>query len=174
VCTWCCCGEDRTPFQSCGGSFGRLPHAANSLAGVCVHVAGGGVGHGCVLWRSCRGGRPHQCGHPGRLLLRVRFHLHVHLRWVPGPVHSCPLLVCSAHSCPLLVCSASVQCCGKQGGVCVGGRFMLLALMPIGGMYDTWTSGSDFNSLCCYGLVYLLDSWEIVFEKPNRSSFTFT
>jgi hypothetical protein len=51
---------------------------------------------------------------------------------------------------------------------------MLLALMPIGGMYDTWTSGSDVYSLCCYGFVYLLDSWEIVFEKPNRSSFTFT
>jgi hypothetical protein len=27
------------------------------------------------------------------------------------------------------------------------------------GMYDTWVSGSDVNSFCCYGLVYLLDSW---------------
>ncbi len=35
-------------------------------------------------------------------------------------------------------------------------------------------SGSDVNSFCCYGLVYLLDSWYLVFEKPNRSSFTFT
>ncbi len=31
--------------------------------------------------------------------------------------------------------------------------------MPIRGMYDTWISGSDVNSFCCYGLVYLLDSW---------------
>jgi hypothetical protein len=27
------------------------------------------------------------------------------------------------------------------------------------GMYDTWISGSDVNPFCCYGLVYLLDSW---------------
>jgi hypothetical protein len=27
-------------------------------------------------------------------------------------------------------------------------------------MYDTWISGGDVNSLCCYGLVYLLDSWQ--------------
>jgi pSer/pThr/pTyr-binding forkhead associated (FHA) protein len=26
------------------------------------------------------------------------------------------------------------------------------------GMYDTWISGSDVNSFCCYGSVYLLDS----------------
>ncbi len=25
--------------------------------------------------------------------------------------------------------------------------------------YDTWISGSDVNSFCCYGLVYPLDSW---------------
>jgi hypothetical protein len=31
--------------------------------------------------------------------------------------------------------------------------------MPTRGMYDTWISGSDVNSFCCYGLVYLLDSW---------------
>ncbi len=31
--------------------------------------------------------------------------------------------------------------------------------MPISGMYDTWISGSDVNSFCCYGLVYPLDSW---------------
>ncbi len=41
--------------------------------------------------------------------------------------------------------------------------------MPTRGMYDTWISGSDVNPFCCYGLVYLF--W-IVFEKPNRSSFT--
>ncbi len=38
--------------------------------------------------------------------------------------------------------------------------------MPIGGMYDTWISGSDVKSFCCYGVV--------VFEKPSRSSCTFT
>jgi hypothetical protein len=27
------------------------------------------------------------------------------------------------------------------------------------GMYDTWISGSDVNTFCRYGLVYLLDSW---------------
>ncbi len=32
--------------------------------------------------------------------------------------------------------------------------------MPTRGMYDTWNSGSDVNSSCCYGLVYLLDSWK--------------
>ncbi len=31
--------------------------------------------------------------------------------------------------------------------------------MPIRGMCDTWISDSDVNSFCCYGLVYLLDSW---------------
>ena len=25
--------------------------------------------------------------------------------------------------------------------------------MPIRGMYDTWISGSDVKSFCCYGLV---------------------
>jgi hypothetical protein len=46
--------------------------------------------------------------------------------------------------------------------------------MPTRGMYDTWISGSDVDSFCCYGLVYLLDSWYLVFEKPSRSSYTFT
>jgi hypothetical protein len=32
--------------------------------------------------------------------------------------------------------------------------------MSTRGMYDTWISGSDVNSFCCYGLVYLLDSWQ--------------
>jgi hypothetical protein len=31
--------------------------------------------------------------------------------------------------------------------------------MPTRGMRDTWISGSDVNSFCCYGLVHLLDSW---------------
>ncbi len=31
--------------------------------------------------------------------------------------------------------------------------------MPTRGMYDTWISGSDGNSVCCYGLEKLLDSW---------------
>jgi hypothetical protein len=31
--------------------------------------------------------------------------------------------------------------------------------MPIRGTYDTWISDSDVNSFCCYGFVYLLDSW---------------
>jgi hypothetical protein len=34
-----------------------------------------------------------------------------------------------------------------------------VGMMPIRGMYDTWISGSDVNSFCCYGLVYLLHSW---------------
>ncbi len=31
--------------------------------------------------------------------------------------------------------------------------------MPTRGMEDTWIRGSDVNSFCCYGLVYVLDSW---------------
>jgi hypothetical protein len=31
--------------------------------------------------------------------------------------------------------------------------------MPVRGMYDTWISGSDVNSFCCYGREYLLDFW---------------
>jgi hypothetical protein len=33
------------------------------------------------------------------------------------------------------------------------------ARCPVMGMYDTWINGSDVNSFCCYGFVYLLDSW---------------
>jgi hypothetical protein len=40
-----------------------------------------------------------------------------------------------------------------------GSAAPLLLPMPIRGMYDKWISGSDVNSVCCYGLVYLLDSW---------------
>jgi hypothetical protein len=32
--------------------------------------------------------------------------------------------------------------------------------MPTRGIYNTRISGSDANSFCCYGLVYLLDSWK--------------
>jgi hypothetical protein len=46
--------------------------------------------------------------------------------------------------------------------------------MPIRGMYDTWISGSDVNSFCCYGLCSIPSGFLVVFEKPNRSSFTFT
>jgi hypothetical protein len=31
--------------------------------------------------------------------------------------------------------------------------------VSIRGMYDTWISGSDVHTFCCYGFVYLLDSW---------------
>jgi hypothetical protein len=41
--------------------------------------------------------------------------------------------------------------------------------MPTRGMYDTWISGSDVNSFCC-----IPSGFVVVFEKPNRSSFTFT
>ncbi len=46
--------------------------------------------------------------------------------------------------------------------------------MPTRGMYDTWISGSDVNPFCCYGLVLIPSGFLVVFEKPNRSSFTFT
>jgi hypothetical protein len=47
--------------------------------------------------------------------------------------------------------------------------------MPIRGMYDTWISGCDVNYFCCYGLALSIPSGFLaVFEKPNRSSFTFT
>ncbi len=47
---------------------------------------------------------------------------------------------------------------------CTGGKRAptpALSTSPehLGGMYDTWISGSDVNSFCCYGFVYLLDSW---------------
>ncbi len=35
--------------------------------------------------------------------------------------------------------------------------------MPTRGMYDTWISGSDVNSFCCYGFV---SGFLVVFEKP--------
>ncbi len=53
----------------------------------------------------------------------------------------------------------------------VGTPYNARARCPFRGMYDTCISGSDVNSLCCYGLVYRFDSW-LCFEKPNRSSCT--
>jgi hypothetical protein len=29
----------------------------------------------------------------------------------------------------------------------------------LGGVNDTWISGKDVNTFCCYGLAYPLDSW---------------
>ncbi len=45
--------------------------------------------------------------------------------------------------------------------------------MPIRGMYDTWISGSDVNSFLLLWLS-IPSGFLVVFEKPNRSSFTFT
>jgi hypothetical protein len=49
-------------------------------------------------------------------------------------------------------------------------------LVPMRGMYDSWISGSDVNSFCCHGLVYLLDSWwclrTFTFNHPTGALHT--
>ncbi len=45
--------------------------------------------------------------------------------------------------------------------------------MPIRGMYDTWISGIDANSFLLLWLS-IPSGFLVVFEKPNRSSFTLT
>jgi hypothetical protein len=47
-------------------------------------------------------------------------------------------------------------------------------LACIGGMYDTWISGSDVNSFYCDDLFSVPSGFLVVFEKPYRSSFAFT
>ncbi len=42
-------------------------------------------------------------------------------------------------------------------------------------MYDTWISGSDVNSFCHYGVVYLPDSWLCLRSLiEGHLHFTFT
>ncbi len=63
-----------------------------------------------------------------------------------------------AHAQPSAFVGSCQGVCGVGGGGDAPSRGSWFGVANTT-IYNTWISGSDVNSFCCDGLVYLLDTW---------------